>query len=122
MAVKITTKVNTSVPNAAYPYGDIKDDSGANDGTPVNQLVYADFHQFFARLIDQSSFPNIVINDLPDNDTNDFQFYEALLATKTNHSLQNEALINTNITSIGTNLTEINKIKARLIGGDFSTF
>ena len=34
--------------DANYPYGRIKDNTGAGDGTPVNEFVYGDIHQFFA--------------------------------------------------------------------------
>lgn len=91
MAVKLEDKTNTLPVSATFPYGNIIDDTGAANGTPVDKSVYADFHQFFARLLDLASNPSIVINDLPDNAVNGFQYYEALLATKTNLGLQNES-------------------------------
>lgn len=77
MAIKLENKTNVLAPNATYPYGNIKDNSGANDGTPVNTQVYGDIHQFFARLL---ALSGIVANGLPDNATNGFQYYEALQA------------------------------------------
>lgn len=75
MAIKLEDKTNVLAPNADYQYGNIKDDTGVGDGTLVDVEVYADMHQFFARLLDQSG---VVANGLPDNTTNGFQLYEAL--------------------------------------------
>jgi hypothetical protein len=77
MAIKLEDKPNALVPSPAYQYGDIQDEStpGANDGTPINRLVYADLHQFFAALAAKG---NITLNGLPDNNTNGFQYLEAL--------------------------------------------
>lgn len=75
MAIKLEDKPNTVAPSVAYPYGAIKDNTGANDGTPVNKLVYDDFHQFFAKMMAESA---IAYNDLPDNATNGFQYFLAL--------------------------------------------
>lgn len=77
MAIKITTKPNTDAASAAYPYGNIRDNTGSNNGTPVNAYVYADFHQFFAKLAAEAG---VTLNDLPDNATNGFQYYEALVS------------------------------------------
>ena len=76
--IKLEDKQNVEPVSAEYPYGNIKDDTGTGNGTPVNTAVYADIHQFFARMADQSG---ITINDLPDNATNGFQLFEALLAS-----------------------------------------
>jgi len=75
MAYKITTKPNTFPIDSDYPFGDIKDNTGGNNGTPVNRLVYADFHQFFAKMAAEAA---VTLNDLPDNAANGFQFFEAL--------------------------------------------
>lgn len=77
MAISLAAKTRTTPPGGAYPYGDIKDDTGSNDGTPVNRQVYADFHQFFAKLLDLAG---VVANGLPDNLTNGFQYSVALVA------------------------------------------
>ena len=50
MAIKLEDKPNTVAPNADYPYGNIQDNTGSNNGTPVNTLVYSDLHQFFAKM------------------------------------------------------------------------
>lgn len=70
--------------DANYPYGRIKDNTGAGDGTPVNEFVYGDIHQFFAKLI---TLAGIVPNDLPDNEINNYQTIQALkeFASKNNY-------------------------------------
>lgn len=70
--------------DANYPYGRIKDNTGTGDGTPVNEFTYGDIQQFFAKLI---TMAGIVPNDLPDNETNQYQTIQALkeFATKNNY-------------------------------------
>ena len=75
MAIKLENKVNTDAPSTAYPFGNIKDNTGSNNGTPVDKNVYADFHQFFAKMMDESG---IAYNDLPDSATDGFQYFLAL--------------------------------------------
>lgn len=75
MAYKLEDKPNVVAPNGTYPYGAIKDNSGSGDGTPVNAVVYGDFHQFFARLM---AIAGLVANGLPDNAVNGFQLFTAL--------------------------------------------
>lgn len=81
MAISLASKTNVTAPGGAYPYGNIKDDTGSNDGTPVDVQTYADFHQFFAKIADEGS---ITLNDLPENSTNGFQYYDALVAVIAN--------------------------------------
>jgi hypothetical protein len=76
MAVKLTSKPNTHPIDTDYPYGDIKDQDGLNIGTPVSREVYADFHQFFERLMARAE---ITHNDLPDNEYSGFQLFEAFV-------------------------------------------
>ena len=76
MAIKLENKPNVEAPSAAYPYGAIKDNTGSNDGTPVNTAVYGDFHQFFARMLGESG---VTPNGLPDNAVDGFQYFEAFL-------------------------------------------
>ncbi|HTH58236.1 MAG TPA: hypothetical protein VL728_19455 [Cyclobacteriaceae bacterium] len=75
MAISILQKPNTDGVSADYPYGNIRDNSGSGDGTPVNKFTNADFHQFFAKIMDAAG---IVHNGLPDNSANGFQLYTAL--------------------------------------------
>ncbi len=73
----LANKTNVVAPGGDYPYGRIKDKSGpsATDGTPVSEDVYGDIHQLLERMID---WAGITANDLPDNDANGFQLFEAL--------------------------------------------
>lgn len=77
MAIKLENKTNVTAPGGNFPYGDIKDDSGGNNGTPVNRSVYGDFHQFFARIMDVGG---IVYNNAVENSANGFQYVTALIA------------------------------------------
>lgn len=77
MAIKLSAKPNTEPISGAYPYGAIRDNTGSNNGTPVNKLVYDDLHQFFERMMAQAG---ITHNGLPDNATNGFQLFTALIA------------------------------------------
>ena len=60
-----------------YPGGRVKDDQGSNNGTPVDQRVYDDFHQMRMKLARRYG---IIENDLPDNETNGYQFIDGLKA------------------------------------------
>lgn len=82
MAIKLENKVNTDAPSTAYPFGNIKDNTGSNNGTPVDKNVYADFHQFFAKMMDESG---IAYNDLPDNNTDGFQYWLSLVEAVKNN-------------------------------------
>jgi hypothetical protein len=75
MAIKLASKPNVDAPGGDYPYGNIKDDTGSNDGTPLNKLVHADFHQYFAKLLADAQ---ITGNDLPESTSNTFQYILAL--------------------------------------------
>ena len=76
MAREITDFGNYTAPSGTYPYGQIKDDTGSNDGTPVNVLTNGDIQQFFQRMLQTSG---ITVNNLPDNLDNGFQLFESLL-------------------------------------------
>lgn len=67
-------KTNVIAPDGTYEYGSVKDNTGANDGTPADRDLFSDGMQFFERLIDQSG---ITANGLPDNTVNGYQLYEA---------------------------------------------
>ena len=82
MAIKLEDKVNTEAPSATYPFGNIKDNTGSNNGTPVDKNVYADFHQFFAKMMSESG---IAYNGLPDNNTDGFQYWLALVEAVKNN-------------------------------------
>ena len=58
-----------------YPNGRIVNNTGANNGTPVNEEVYGDLHETKDKLM---RLAGIVYNNLPDNETNRYQLVEAL--------------------------------------------
>jgi len=99
--IKLEDKPNVIAPNADYPYGDIKDDTGIDDGTPVDREVYADHHQFFAKMFAESG---LTANDLPDNATNGFQLYQALIENMklqaSNETLAFNGIFNEDLTSL----------------------
>ena len=76
MAILLENKQNVNAPNATFPFGDVKDNSGANDGTPLNRAVLSDYMQFFAKMLDASG---VVPNGLLENNTNGFQYFLALV-------------------------------------------
>jgi hypothetical protein len=75
MALAINDKQNTDAPSALYPQGNIRDNDGTGNGTPVNKQVYADFHQFFARILVEAG---ISPNHIPENAYDGFQYIQAL--------------------------------------------
>lgn len=72
----------SDIPN--YPFKRIRDNDGSGNGTPVNEEVYGDMHEFFAKLIVDS---NTVFNGLPENKTNGYQYYDALMQLANKNSL-----------------------------------
>lgn len=71
----LRNKTNVQAPDADYLYGRIKDDPGDNTGTPVNEQVYGDMHQFFEKLMFDSG---LSANNLPENAYSGFQLNQAL--------------------------------------------
>jgi len=72
--IRLQDKTNTMPPTSDYPFGDIRDDTGTGNGTPIDRQVYADIHQFFAKMFFESG---ITSNGLADNATNGFQLWNA---------------------------------------------
>ena len=66
---------NSNLP--AYPNARIKDNDGSDNGTPVNEAVYGDIHEAFAKLMRLYGIP---YNDFPDNEVTGYQYIEALRA------------------------------------------
>lgn len=104
MAIQLKDKTNVTAPAAPYPYGDVKDNTGSNDGTPLDRAVMSDYFQFFARMLAQSG---ITPNDLIENDTNGYQYFEALVkAVNLNNSAGvietgNQVVLKTKVLEIG---------------------
>jgi len=71
----LQNQTNVNPPTADYPNGQIRDDDGSGNGTPVDEAIYGDANQFLQKLARDAG---ITPNDLPDNTTNGFQLNEAL--------------------------------------------
>ena len=77
MAIQLEDKQNVNAPDGTFPYGDVRDNDGSNNGTPLNRAVLSDYFQFFAKLLDAAG---ITPNDLLENQTNGFQYFDSLIA------------------------------------------
>lgn len=76
MATGIRNYPNVSPVDGQFPDGNIKDNSGLNDGTPVNKLVYADMHQTLAKLL---RLVDITANGYPESEYVGFQYIQAMV-------------------------------------------
>ena len=65
---------NVIAPSMDFPYGDLNNNTGTNNGTPVNKDLLNDIIQFGQKLADEAG---ITMNDTVDNATNGWQLYEA---------------------------------------------
>lgn len=74
----------TDLPN--YPDKRIRDNDGSGNGTPINEVVYGDIHEFFAKAMRLYA---ISFSGLPDNTANGYQFIQAIksLASKNDYLL-----------------------------------
>jgi hypothetical protein len=80
MGRELKLKTNVNSPNSEYPYGQIRDDNGTlTHGTPVNELLYGDIHQFMSRMFEMAKAVDSTFdyNDEPDNAYDGFQYFEA---------------------------------------------
>lgn len=87
---------NIDISNPAYINGRIIDDNGTGNGTPVNEFLYGDKHQFFEKLMDLAG---ITPNGQPENETNGYQLVDALFAFANKNNLSH------NVLKSGSNLT-----------------
>jgi hypothetical protein len=71
---KLENLTNVTAPSVDFPYGDLKNNTGTNNGTPVNRALISDVIQFGQKLADEAG---IVINDIEDNNDDGWQLYEA---------------------------------------------
>lgn len=75
--MKLTVnKTNVTPAGGTYPYGNVKDNTGGANGTPVNVELLTDYVQFFEKIFADSG---LTANGLPDNNTNGFQLVEAAI-------------------------------------------
>jgi len=70
-----------------YLNGRIKDNTGAGNGTPVNERVYGDIHQFFAKLM---NLAGLSFSGIPENETNGYQYIESIRSLATKNDLNYE--------------------------------
>lgn len=71
---KLENLTNVTAPTVDFPYGDLNNNTGTNNGTPVNKDLLNDIIQLGQKLADEAG---ITINDTVDNATNGWQLYEA---------------------------------------------
>lgn len=76
---KLVNMVNVDPITAEWPYGEVKDDVGANQGTEVEKNSMSDIWQLMARMANElvAIDPTFIINDVLDNEYDGFQLYEA---------------------------------------------
>lgn len=74
MAFGLQNYPNVTTPDSDYPNGKSKDNTGFNDGTPVDWMTRNDHQQFFAKLFRKAE---ITPNGLPDNEYSGNQTYQA---------------------------------------------
>ncbi len=77
MGRKISDYSGTVIaPGAPYSFGRVKN---APTGTIVDEAMMGDITQFFQKAANASG---TTYNDLPDNDTNGYQYYDAVMSPK----------------------------------------
>lgn len=74
MAIELQNKTNVQAPDATWIFGKTLDDTGSNDGTPLDHATLTDYVQFFAKMAGEAG---ITFNGIPDNATNGWQYYQA---------------------------------------------
>lgn len=75
MARNLTSVPNTGTPDSDYPVGKIINAIPPDPGTPVIEELYGDIVQFFHKLMRTAGISH---NGLPENETQGFQFIQAL--------------------------------------------
>jgi len=75
--ILLANKQNVTAPAGDFPFGNVNDNTGSNNGTPVNRAVMSDYFQFFEKMFDSST---VVANGLLDDDNNGFQLFDALIS------------------------------------------
>lgn len=78
MAISKNTQTNIDDSNlAAYPNGQVKDNTGTGDGFPLNTVTTSDHFEFFDKLM---RLANLTFNNNFDNETNGYQFVQGAIA------------------------------------------
>jgi hypothetical protein len=97
MARNKATQPNIDNSNPAdYPDGRIRNNDGSGNGTPVNEQVYGDIHEFHAKIMRDAKEP---YNGLPDNNTNGYQLYNAFMELAGKNDLIRN-IVKTNATTL----------------------
>lgn len=73
----LENKTNITAPDADYPFGSVRDKTPSLAGTIWNFEMMSDIIQFFSKMFNESG---ITANGLPDNTTNGYQLFEALMS------------------------------------------
>lgn len=73
MAKGIQNYPNVTTPDSDYPDGHTIDETGINDGTPVDLMTLGDYQQWFAKVLREAG---ITPNGLPENEYSGHQYYE----------------------------------------------
>lgn len=97
MARKLSNQINVVPADSTYPLARIKDNPGDGTGTAVNEALYGDMHQFFARLM---QIANVVPNGLPDNAYSGYQLITAL-SNHIKHTISNYPSLQRKILELG---------------------
>ncbi len=87
-----------------YPNGRIKNNTGAGDGTPVNEFIYGDLHEFKDKLM---RLAGIEHSGLPDNEQNGFQSIEALRDFGSKHDVIQTLTTASNVITVSSKLNTI---------------
>lgn len=85
MRRKDLTVQNINPANTDYPFGRIRDNQGAGDGTPVIEALYGDIHETITAIVKDSQI--VIPNGLPDNASNGYQIFQAMFQTPTKHNI-----------------------------------
>jgi len=110
MAQDKSTLTNIDKSNlAAYPDGQIQDNDGTNNGTPVARFTQSDQYEFFAKLM---RLAGLTFNNQYDNETNGFQYIAALqtLANK-NDLIQPLSAVTEVIGGVSTQVLKLANLK-----------
>lgn len=78
----LQNKLRVEAPSAEFPYGNLIDETGVNDGTAVNREFLTDIVQFFEKAVDEAG---IVPNGIVDNEYDGwqlFQVFQSLISKK----------------------------------------
>jgi len=84
-----------------YPNGRIKNNTGSGDGTPINEKVYGDLHETFAKLMRLSG---LTYNNLPDNEQNGYQLISGLISLASKNDYMRTIYVLGTTGKVGTNI------------------